>query len=246
MVTPNFKIPVFEGPLDLLLHLVQKHKIDLTDIPIAEITEQYLSYLEKMAEMDMEITGEFLAMASHLLYIKSRALLPKTEEETEEDPKEELEERLRLYKAAKEAAEKLEKIQFSTIDNYFKAPENLGEAPPENENIPIDKLLKAFQRLTERIEEKAPPKAAAFSEVVRVKRVSLADRLSHIGSIFKKGVRKHFAEVFEGVFSKDERIATFLAILHLVSRGKIQIEEQDEEIYLCGGEGNETGIGMQG
>ncbi len=245
METPKFILPVFEGPLDLLLHLVQKHKIDLADIPIAEITEQYLAYLEKMAEMDMEITGEFLAMASHLLYIKSRALLPKTEEEEEEDPKEELEERLRLYKAAKEAAGELEKIQFSTIDNYFKAPENIGEGPIENDNIPIDKLLRAFRQLSERIEEKAPPKAAAFSEVVRVKRVSLADQLVRVGSLFRKGTRKHFAEAFEGIHTKDGQIATFLAILHLVSRGRIRIEEQGEEIYLCGGEGNETGTGMQ-
>lgn len=236
----QFKLQVFEGPLDLLLHLVQKHKIDLTDIPIAEITEQYLAYLDKMAEMDMEITGEFLSMASHLLYIKSRALLPRQEEEEETDPKEELEERLRLYKAAKEAAGKLEERQFSTIDNYFKAPEVFGELPVENDNIPIEKLMRAFWQLTERIEEKAPPKAAAFTEVVRVQRVSLSDQIRYVGNLLKKGVRKHFATIFEGITTRDGRIATFLAVLHLVSRGKIRIEEQADEIYLCGGEDDAT------
>ncbi len=233
----KFKLQVFEGPLDLLLHLVQKHKIDLTDIPIAEITEQYLAYLDQMAQMDMEITGEFLAMASHLLYIKSRALLPKPEAEEEEDPKAELEERLRLYKAAKEAAGKLEKRQFSTIDNFFKAPENLGEAPIENESIPIEKLLRAFMQVSERMEEKAPPKVASFKEVVRVQRVSLSEQITYVSHLLKKGQRKHFSQIFKGIYSRDGRIATFLAVLHLVSRGKIRIEEQEEEIYLCGGEG---------
>ncbi len=232
----QFKLQVFEGPLDLLLHLVQKHKIDLTDIPIAEICEQYLAYLAQMTQMDMEVTGEFLSMASHLLYIKSRVLLPKQEEEEEIDPKIELEERLRLYKAAKEAAGKLEVRQFSTIDNYFKAPEVLGEAPIENESIPVEKLWRAFLQVAERMEEKAPPRVAQFKEIVRVQRVSLADRITYVGSLLKKGARKHFSKIFEGLYSRDERIATFLAVLHLVSRGKIRIEEREDEIYLCGGE----------
>lgn len=231
----KFKLQVFEGPLDLLLHLVQKHKIDLTDIPIAEITEQYLAYLDQLARMDMEITGEFLAMASHLVYIKSRALLPRPEEEEEADPKEELEERLRLYKAAKEAAGQLENIQFSTIDNYFKGPENLGEAPIENENISIEKLMKAFLQVTERMEEKAPPRVENFKEVVRVQRVSLTEQIAYVGNLLKKGQRRHFSQIFEGIFTRDGRIATFLAVLHLVSRGKIYIEEREEEIYLYGG-----------
>lgn len=235
MDTPYFKFPAFEGPLDLLLHLVQKHKIDLTDIPIAVITEQYLSYIEKMAEMNVEVTADFLSMASHLLYIKSLALLPKTDKENELDPKEELEECLRLYKAAKEAAGQLEKIQFSTIDNYFKQPEKLPNAPINNDIIPLDKLLHAFKLLSERYEEKTPPKASAFSSVVRVKRVSLSEEISRVSSVMKKGVRRHFSYLFEGVYTKDAQIATFLAILHLVSRGCIYIEERGDEIYLYGG-----------
>lgn len=240
----QFKLEVFEGPLDLLLHLVQKHKIDLTDIPIAEITEQYLAHLEQMAQMDMEITGEFLLMASHLLYIKSRLLLPRMEEEAEEDPKEELEERLRLYKAAKEAAGRLEEIQFSTIDNYFKGPEALGKAPIENENIPIENLLRAFMAVAERLEEKEPPKAEAFKEIVRVQRVSLSRQLTYVQDLFKTCKRRSFAKVFEGITTRDACIATFLAVLHLVSRGKIKIEETKDEIYLCGGGKNDREAGM--
>ncbi len=240
----QFKLEVFEGPLDLLLHLVQKHKIDLTDIPIAEITEQYLLYLEQMAQMDMEVTGEFLAMASHLVYIKSRVLLPKTEEEEEGDPKEELEERLRLYKAAKEAAGKLEARQFSTIDNYFKAPEALGEAPIENENIPIEKLWRAFVQVAERMEEKEAPKLSAFTEVVRVERVSLPEQMRYVANLFKHGQRRRFASVFEDIKTRDGRIAAFLAVLHLISRGRIRLEEREDEFYLCGGNENDTGAGM--
>lgn len=232
----RFKLQVFEGPLDLLLHLVQKHKIDLTNIPIAEITEQYISHLNQMAAMDMEITADFLSMASHLLYIKSRVLLPRNEEDECEDLKTELEERLQLYKAAKEAALKLETIQFSTIDNYFKGPENLGEAPISNENIPIEKLVKAFLQVTERFEDEKPPKTSAFKEIVRVQRVSLSEQISYVDNLFKNGDKKTFYEVFIGVKSRDEKIATFLAVLHLISRGKIKIEEIDEVIYLYGGE----------
>ena len=244
METLQFKLEAFEGPLDLLLHLVSKHKIDLCDIPIGKITEQYLAYLDKMAEMDMEITGEFLSMASHLLYIKSRLLLPKTEEEEEEDPKEELEERLRLYKAAKEAAGKLEAIQFSTVDNFFKGPEALGSEPIENENIPIEKLWSAFLQVTERLEEKAAPKVSAFREIVRVQRVSLPEQMERVENLFKKGERRHFSKVFEGLTTRDGHIAAFLAILHLISRGKIYLEEKDDEIYLCGGNTNDNGAGM--
>ncbi len=240
----SFKLEVFEGPLDLLLHLVSKHKIDLTDIPIGEITRQYLAYLDQMAQMDMEVTGDFLAMASHLVYIKSRLLLPKTEEEEEVDPKEELEERLRLYKAAKEAAGKLEAIQFSTVDNFFKAPEALGSAPIENEDIPIEKLWNAFLQVARRMEEKAAPKPAAFKEVVRVQRTSLPDAMRRVENLFKKGEKRHFAAVFEGITTRDGRIAVFLSILHLVSRGRIYIEMQKDEIILCGGNTDDTGAGM--
>lgn len=240
----SFKVEAFEGPLDLLLHLVSKHKIDLTDIPIGEITEQYLLYLDKMAEMDMEVTGEFLAMASHLVYIKSRLLLPKTEEEEEEDPKMELEERLRLYKAAKEAAGKLEAIQFSTIDNFFKAPEALGGAPVENENIPIEKLWNAFLEVSRRMEEKAAPKPSAFKEIVRVQRASLPDEMKRVENLFRKGEKRSFFEVFQGVTTKDGRICVFLSILHLVSRGRIYIEVRENEIILCGGSKDDTGAGM--
>ena len=231
----QYKLPTFEGPLDLLLHLVQKHKLDLWDIPIAQITEQYLSYLETMKKMDMEITEEFLAMASHLVYIKSRLLLPIEEEEEEADPKTELEERLRLYKAAKEGADQLEARQFSTVDNFFKAPENLGQAPIENEDMPIEKLWQAFLEVTERLEEKAPPTISSFREIVRVQRVPLQDRILYVSALLQKGQRKKFAEIFRGITTRDGRVATFLAVLHLVSRGKIRIEERENEIYLYGG-----------
>ncbi len=231
----RFTLPVFEGPLDLLLHLVQKHKLSLTDIPVALICEQYLTFLDKMAKMDMEITGEFLSMAAHLLYMKSRVLLPAEEDEEEEDPKAELEERLRLYKAAKEAAGKLEERQFMTIDNFFKAPETLGEKPIENEKMELAILWKAFLEVTERLEEKAAPPASHFKEVVQVQRVSLADRITYVSALLGKGKRKAFRELFEGISTKDGRIATFLAVLHLVSRGRIRIEERKNEVYLLGG-----------
>ncbi len=237
MASLEFKLSVFEGPLDLLLHLVQKHKIDLSDIPIGLITEQYLAYLEKMTQMDMEVTAEFLAMASHLLYIKSRALLPIQEEE--EDPREEIADRIRLYQEAKEAAQKLEERQFSTIDNYFKLPERLPDVPIENDRIPVDLLVKTFMLLEERLEEKAPPPLSAFREIVHVPQVSLSEKIQHVRLMFQKKKRQVLTDVFHGITTKNELIATFLAVLHLVSHGELCIEEQEEEIILLGGKGHD-------
>ncbi len=235
MDTPSFKLPIFEGPLDLLLHLVQKHKIDLADIPIAEITTQYLAYIDEMARLDMEVTGEFLSMASHLLYIKSRALLPVSQEENEEDPREELAERLRIYRQVKAAAEKLGTMQFATVDNYFKAPENMENAPIENANMPIESLYHAFLRVCARLEEQAPPPVEAFHEIVKVPQVSLSLQIQYVSRLFQKKKRQAFYAVFSGMQYKNEVIATFLAVLHLVSRGKLMIEEENEEIFLVGG-----------
>ncbi len=236
MDTPSFKLPIFEGPLDLLLHLVQKHKIDLADIPIAEITAQYIAYIEEMERMDMEVTGDFLTMASHLLYIKSRSLLPRVEAEEEEDPREELAERLRLYREIKMVAEKLDTMQFATIDNYFKTPEALSKVPLENAQMPIETLYNAFLRVCARLEDNAPPPITAFREIVHVPHVSLGEQIQYVSRMFRKKRRCVFSEIFEGMRYKNEVIATFLAVLHLVSRGKLLIEEQNEEIFLIGGE----------
>ena len=123
----TYKLENFEGPLDLLLTLIQKNKVSIYDIPIAMITEQYLEAIEGIEEMNLENTSEFLVMASQLLYIKSKMLLPKTqEEEDEEDPREELARRLYEYQQYKEASEELRKSEFSTKYMVFREAEKIN------------------------------------------------------------------------------------------------------------------------
>lgn len=226
-----FKLEKFEGPLDLLLHLVQKNKINLEDIPISLITKQYMDELCKMQELDMDITAEFLIMASHLLLIKSRMLLPKGNE-TEEDPRDELREKLMEYKKVKEAAALLEAVQFSTSKNYFKIPEKIDSAPPENIEMPINKLIEAFMAVAERKTAKQPPPKTFFKEIVGVKHVALSVKIQAVSRLFIKKRKIIFEDVFEGLTLRDELIATFLAILTLINRGQIAVSEKQDKIYL--------------
>ena len=141
----SFKTAAFEGPLDLLLHLISKNKVSIYDIPISEITDQYFEYISLMQELDMEIGGEFLVMASPLLLIKSRMLLPVDEEE-EEDPRAELADRLEEYKRYKEIAVVMDEKRHTMEHVCFKdaEPLDLPKVKTENKLIPIEKLFDAF------------------------------------------------------------------------------------------------------
>ena len=140
----RFSLEVYDGPLDLLLNLVRKNKIDIFDIPIAEITTQYLEELQKMEDKDIEISAEFLVMASQLLLMKSRALLPSEEETEDEMTPEQLAERLEEYRKIKEAAKMLDEIQFSSEALFFKKPEKLEKSNVENVNMEKDLLFFSF------------------------------------------------------------------------------------------------------
>ena len=146
----NFKLDslTFEGPLDLLLHLLHKNKVSIYDIPIAEITAQYIEYVEAMQELDMESAGEFLVMAAHLLLIKSKMLLPGNEEKEDEgDPRSELVDRLIEYAKYKEAAQFLLGRQDADFNIFYKAPDEikLPKVQVVEETIPLSKLLRAFE-----------------------------------------------------------------------------------------------------
>lgn len=231
--TLSFKLPLFEGPLDLLLHLVQKNKINIENIPIAEITAQYLEYIDLCQQFDIELASEFLVMAAHLMLIKSNMLLPAPLDD-EPDLAEELSERLAEYKKIKEAAKLLENTQFSTIENYFKAPEGIEKAPIVNKEMPVDKLLGAFYEILRREIAKTPPPKEAFTGIVHRERIPVEHKLKDVlNKIHTKG-KIRFSELFSGLCDKDELIASFLALLQLISRGKVSAHEQDDEIYLIG------------
>jgi segregation and condensation protein A len=216
------KIPVFEGPLDLLLHLIKENKIDIYDIPIALITRQYLEYLELMKELNLDIASEFLVMAATLIYIKSRMLLPRDEsgEVIEEDPRLELVERLLEYQAIKEAAFEL-KEREEEWSAVLRRTEPVFEEEPEELylfDLNIFDLLTAFKKLI----EKLPPEVIEISpETLTVK-----DRISYILELLEQRDSVRFEDLFEGMRTKKSLIVTFLALLELLRLGLVSAYQE--------------------
>jgi len=199
-------LPVFEGPLDLLLHLIKQNKIDIYDIPIALITKQYLEYLEIMKELDLEIASEFLVMAATLIYIKSKMLLPKQEQpEEEEDPRKELVEQLIEYEKIKEASQLL-KERYKIWSKAF--PRNTSkEQEIFLEELSIFDLFQAFKKIL----DKPQPKIYIPKETIKIE-----EKIEQILNVlnFKKSIT--FQELFSPDCSKLEIIVTFLALLELL------------------------------
>lgn len=229
----SFKLQIFEGPLDLLLHLIKKNKVNIYDIPIVEITEQYLEYLSMLEEMDLEVSSEFLVMATHLLYIKSKMLLPKHEEE-EEDPRKDLIDRLVEYKRMKEAGEKLKDRQHLGYLSFYKPPQEIKgiEKPKRIESESLDKLTMAFLEILAKAERKAPPPVNKFDGIVGREVVSVKTKTEHLLKNLKKGSKIGFKKSFSGVKSKSEAVSQFLAILELLRMGVLAVIEEDGDIFI--------------
>ena len=196
----DFTIEEFSGPLDLLLHLVKESKMDILNIEIEKITEQYLEYLDKMEEMNLEVTSEYLVMASELMYIKSKMLLPKREkeenEEEEEDPREELINRLLEYEAYKEITKTLKEKEEIRGEIYTKAPEDIKEYIDSEVNITgelsVDDLVDAFKKFLVRKKEEKP-----ILTKVTEKEITVSERRKRIKDILHTKKRVSFFEFFE-------------------------------------------------
>ena len=218
----TFRLEGFEGPLDLLLHLIQKNELDIFNIPIALITEQYLEYLQLMQVLNLDMAGEYLLMASTLLHIKSRMLLPKSsegEEEEEEDPRAELVRRLLEYQRYKQAAGELEKRPILDRDVFVRLmPGELDEIP-EEERIEVNLLglLEAFRKVLERVQSEA------VHEVV-LEPLSVDDKIQEILALLQRENRSTaFHRLFPEGASRRVVVITLLAILELVKMKRIRI-----------------------
>ena len=218
-----YKLDSFEGPLDLLLTLIQKNKVNICDIPIVEITAQYMEAIEGIEEANLDNTSEFLVMASHLIYIKSKMLLPKNEEdEDEEDPREELARRLIEYQQFKEASKELRKTEFSTKDMVFREAEKIKFPIPEYDiSHEVDELIEAFNSIFQRHIHKAQPEKRAFSQIVGREKVSVDDMVEKICKVLRRSKRVQFETLFRPEDSKPEMIATFLAVLEMIKLNKL-------------------------
>jgi segregation and condensation protein A len=216
------RLEMFEGPLDLLLHLIHKNEIDITNIPIALITEQYLEYLKLMKILNLDIAGEYLLMASTLLHIKSKMLLPTTsaeEEEEGEDPRAELMRRLLEYQKYKEAASELERKPMLERDVFVPLAVMDNEESNEEEKIEVSlfELLDAFRQLLERV------KPEAIHEVL-LDRVTVEEKVREILSLLQRDKRSiAFHLLFPDQPSRSLIVVTFLAILELVKSKLVRI-----------------------
>ncbi len=220
----EIKLDVFEGPLDLLVHLIKKNEVDIFDIPIAVITDQYLEYLDMMKSLNMEIAGDFLVMASTLVHIKSRMLLPLPADGEEEDPRMEIARPLMEYMAFKEASEELNRRNLLERDIFIrKAPQEKaadgGETPL---HVSLFQLMDAFKTVLER--SRVGP-VLTFSQ----EQWSIRERMHFILSRIRQQKKMFFEDLFSEGRTVSECIATFLALLELVNRGLVTV-------YQPGGE----------
>lgn len=222
----NYKIEAFEGPLDLLLHLISKHKIDINDIPIFELVEQYMDYVKRMQEENMEVASEFLEMAARLVYIKSVSLLPVHEEA--EQLKIELAGELLEYQQCKRIAEELQ--THTDGFNFFSREPQKYEPDKTYRRIhdPVD-ILRAYMSAIGKGKRKLPPPIEAFSTIVAKKIVSVSSRIHHIMNKLVSGKKRKFSEFFQKAESRSELVATFLAILELAKTKRIYISGDGEE-----------------
>ncbi|WP_373048479.1 segregation and condensation protein A [Vulgatibacter sp.] len=230
-------LPTFEGPLDLLLHLIREHKLDIFDIPIAFVTQEYLAYLERMKELNLDIAGEFLVMAATLAHIKSRLLLPRPEtppEESEEeqgDPRAELVRRLLEYQKYKAAAEDLARQDLLGRDVFTRQVR--AEAVPFAEGelgikeVSVFKLIEALDKVLKNLK---PEK----QHQVVLERVSISDAISRIADLLRGKDHVTFFELFEGMTERHRVIATFLGLLEMTRLKLVRVlqEERGGDIVI--------------
>ena len=224
----EFKINEFEGPLDLLLHLIKESKMDIMNIEIEKITKQYMDYLEEQEKMNLEIASEYLVLASELLEIKSKMLLPSYKdenEEEEEDPREELINRLLEYQAYKEITKVLQEKESLRREIYTKSPENIknyiDEVKEINIDVSLDDLVEAFKKYLQRKQDNKPLKTK-----VTVNEISVSSRRHDIKRLLKTKKKVSFFELFP-VISKEYVVATFLAILEMAKSQELKITQND-------------------
>lgn len=226
----QYKVTIenFDGPLDLLLHLIKEQDIDIYDIKIEEVTKQYLDYIKAMKDMNLSIASEYLVMASELIEMKSKMLLPKKkeldEDDYEEDPREVLIERLLAYKQYKEITSEFKNLELTRKLVFTKEPENLSYYAKEESNkeeIGISDLLEAFNLLMQKKELDKP-----IATKITKKELSVSEKVVKIRSILKEKKKVNFEELFE-VATKEEVIVNFLSILEMVKKDEITLVQDN-------------------
>ena len=247
----SVKLEAFDGPLDLLLHLIEKNKIDIFDIPIVEITRQYMEIISQMDTKDMDVMSDFLLMAAMLLRIKSKMLLPAEvdEEGEEEDPRAELVERLLEYKTYKYASLELKDLQVDASKHLFKEatlPEEIANYKEEIDvseilgDVTLAKLQNIFHSVIKKQVDKIDPIRSKFGKIQK-EPVTLTERMDFIRSYAKKHQKFNFRQLLEEQADKTMVIVSFLGILELMKVGRLKIVQENifDDIWITYEEGEE-------
>lgn len=231
------KLEVFEGPLDLLLHLIDKNKVNIYDIPIVEITEQYLEYVNNMSRQDLNVVSEFLVMAATLIDIKCKMLLPRevNEEGEEEDPRDELVQKLLEYKMYKYMSYELKDRELDAGRSLYKKPTIPEEVADYQQPVDLDQLLadvtlsklnSIFKMVMERQVDKIDPIRSKFGKIEK-EEVALPEKMEYIKEFAKKNKKFSFKQLLLEQTSKIHVIVSFLAILELMKVGFINIVQEN-------------------
>ena len=221
----SYKLPDFEGPLDLLLHLVQKNKLNIYDIPIHELLDQYMETIQTMQRLDMDVTADFLEMAARLVQIKSAMLLPRHDEG--EELREKLTGELIEYQLCREAAERM-KRQHIGGDLYVREPEEVAPDYTYRRQHNAQELLSAYLSAAGRGKRKLPPSPQVFHNIVARKIVSVASKIIFVLRNLRHNQRVSYQAMYENAQSKSELVATFLAVLELIKGKRIAVDGDGE------------------
>ena len=231
----KLKLNQFEGPLDLLLHLIKESKVDIWDIKIVDITDQYLNYIRTMESLNLNIASEYLVMASELIEMKSKMLLPRYQDESEEeevDPREQLINRLIEYQKYKDMTKNFKELEEVRREVYTKTPESLKEYAEEgaviNGDVTLDDLMLAFQKFLDRKKQEKP-----LSTTVTKREITVEERRTSIRKILKEKKKVDFFELFEEV-TKEYVVVTFLAVLEMAKKQELMIyQENNFDNIIC-------------
>ncbi len=240
-------IEEFQGPLELLNHLIEKNKIDIYDIPISEITDQYIEYIEAMKELNLDVTSEFIVIASNLLVIKSKMLLPKAPEE--EDPREELVSKILEYRKFKLVSEQIKERAGKYSKIYYKLKEDIEYIDDSEElDFDIGKLVEAYKKVLSKIESGEGTEDEKTEDLVRnIKRdeFSVEEGIEYIEKRLESEKRLEFTDFFDGRATKYRIVTIFMAMLELIKRKRIKVVQEslfgDIIITKLGNNNNEYG-----
>lgn len=227
METISYKLPDFEGPLDLLLFLVQKNKLNIYDIPIAQVLEQYLAAIQQMKEYDMDVATEFLEMAARLVHIKSVMLLPRCEEETEEFRRE-LSGQLIEYQLCQQMARRLA-TDYVGGDLFIREAEEVEPDMTYRRTHKVEEMLDAFLSAAGRGKRRLPPPAQAFHGIVARKIVPVSTKIAYVlRKLYTRG-KVAYQSLFKHAETKSDLVATFLALLELIKSKRIYVEGEGDD-----------------